>query len=533
LADSTDKGVFLRKASGLIKIASSWDVFIFNVGLINIGLGIAFLLLYGNAFYYGADSVLGSIISTLIWIPIALGFYMWALIFPRSGGSYVFPGRSYHPLLGMVVGFNEAFAFLFFTGVPAAWISEIGLSNMFFSLGLIANQPSLTRLGSTVIQFNYVFIIGIIAIVVIGALVASGTRNFFKVQKILFAISMVGIALMIYYMAATPLAQAKQILNGYLNPVFGSNDTYDFMITQAQSAGWSNPGFSTSQTIRMLVWPSLPFIGAIGSIAISGEIKKLARSQFVGIVGSVLFVGAWFILATFMAVRSLGYNFLGAAGFLTAVPSSKFPVTLWPATYGALLSQNAVVGFIITLAFAIAPYFWMGASILYADRTLLAMSLDRMLPDAVGSVNERTHTPLVAVLIAVAWSIGSLYVFIGPLASVPPTAALFYLWWMVLMLTGIPFPWIRRYIFDKSAVANWKIGPLPVFSLVCAIAAAGTGALTYLIITDPIAGGPILSQLITMLIYAAIPISIYFIMVNYRKRQGIDIFLAFREIPVE
>ncbi len=528
-----DEGIFLRKASGLVRTAGPWDVFIFDVGLINIGLGIAFLLLFGNAFYYGAHLVLSSVLSMLMWIPIALGFYMWSLIFQRSGASYVFPSRSYHPLLGMVIGFNEAFAFLFFTGVPAAWISEIGLSNLFFSLGVINHDAGMIALGSTVIQFNNVFIIGVISIVLTAALVAAGTKRFFMVQKVLFAFCMFGTALMIYYMAVMPVDQAKQILNAYLNPVFNSNDTYDYMISTAQAAGWANPGFDMWQTLRMMVWTALPFIGAVGSLSIGGEIKKVERSQLIGIVGSVPFVGLCFIVTAYVGVSALGYNFLGAAGYLTSIPSAQFPVTLWPATYGALLSQNPIAALIITLSFAIWPYFWMGASILFADRTLLAMALDRMLPDKMGEVNRRTHTPHYCVLVAAIWSILCLYVFIGPLGSVPPTAALFYFWWVILMLTGIPFPWVRKYIYDKSVIANWKIGKLPIFSLICAVAALMLGILTYLIMTDPVAGGPLQSQIITLLIYAIIPVGIYFVMVNYRKRQGINVFLAFREIPVE
>src|SRR2546423_9036518 len=44
-------GVFSRSASGLIRVAGSWDVFIFNVGLVSVGIAIAFNQYYGPSMY--------------------------------------------------------------------------------------------------------------------------------------------------------------------------------------------------------------------------------------------------------------------------------------------------------------------------------------------------------------------------------------------------------------------------------------------------------------------------------------------------
>ena len=41
---SGDKRIFLRKASGLIRTASGTDTFIYNLGVVSIGLGVGTLL---------------------------------------------------------------------------------------------------------------------------------------------------------------------------------------------------------------------------------------------------------------------------------------------------------------------------------------------------------------------------------------------------------------------------------------------------------------------------------------------------------
>ena len=48
----TDSGgeqrIFLRKASGLIRTAGGLDTFIYNLGLVSVGLGVASIMLYGR-----------------------------------------------------------------------------------------------------------------------------------------------------------------------------------------------------------------------------------------------------------------------------------------------------------------------------------------------------------------------------------------------------------------------------------------------------------------------------------------------------
>ena len=48
---SPSGGAFSRSASGLIRVAESWDVFIYNVGLVSIGIAIAFNQYYGPSLY--------------------------------------------------------------------------------------------------------------------------------------------------------------------------------------------------------------------------------------------------------------------------------------------------------------------------------------------------------------------------------------------------------------------------------------------------------------------------------------------------
>ena len=50
-----EQRIFLRKASGLIRTASGTDTFIYNLGLVSVGLGVASIMFYGPAYYPGGD----------------------------------------------------------------------------------------------------------------------------------------------------------------------------------------------------------------------------------------------------------------------------------------------------------------------------------------------------------------------------------------------------------------------------------------------------------------------------------------------
>ena len=58
-------GVFSRQASGLIRVGSSFDVFIFNIGLVSVGIAIAFNQLYGPSLYPGAQPAVSTLLAAL------------------------------------------------------------------------------------------------------------------------------------------------------------------------------------------------------------------------------------------------------------------------------------------------------------------------------------------------------------------------------------------------------------------------------------------------------------------------------------
>ena len=127
---SGESRIFLRKASGLIKTAGTFDIFIYNLGLVSVGLGVISILFYGPAFYPGGDLVIACFIAGFAMILIALGFIAWSVTLPRSGGIYVFGSRSLPPFIALTISLVEITAWLFYCAIAAYWIIILGIGPM-------------------------------------------------------------------------------------------------------------------------------------------------------------------------------------------------------------------------------------------------------------------------------------------------------------------------------------------------------------------------------------------------------------------
>jgi amino acid transporter len=187
-------GVFSRKASGLVRVGSTLDVFIFNVGLVSVGIAIAYNQYYGPSLYPGAQPWISTLFAAAGMLFAAAAFYCWSVVFPRSGGVYVFLSRTISPGVAFVMSLIETIILLYYGALAAGLIVQVGLSSFFGAVGMVARNATLISWGSTVAEPAGVFWIGSLIIVVAGVLLVTGTRRYFTVQRVLFAVAVVGLA---------------------------------------------------------------------------------------------------------------------------------------------------------------------------------------------------------------------------------------------------------------------------------------------------------------------------------------------------
>src|SRR5436190_12066412 len=255
MATAPTERVFLRKASGLIKSASNTDVFIYDIGLVSIGLGLGFLLFFGPAFYLAGNLYVATLIAGAAMLLVGFGMLTWTIVIPRSGGIYNFGTRSMWPPLAFTLSFVEVSAWLFYGSFGAVYLAQLGFAPMVTAIGVLTDSSGVESFGADLAGKWGTFLIGSGALIVGAIILASGMRRFFLVQKIMFAIAVAGtlifLGVLLFTSKSDFIRNFNEAMSGRLT---GGNDPYHGVINAAQHAGWANLGFDWKQTIYLANW---------------------------------------------------------------------------------------------------------------------------------------------------------------------------------------------------------------------------------------------------------------------------------------
>jgi amino acid transporter len=532
-------GVFSRTSSGLIRVAGGTDVFIYNVGLVSVGIAIALNQYYGPSLYQGVGVWLATLLATAGMIVVAITFYFWSVVFPRSGGVYVFLSRSTNPAIAFVLSLVETVILLYYGALAASLIVKVGLSSFFATVGSIGNNATLTGWAADVAKPEGVFWIGAAILLAAGIVLASGTRRYFTLQKVLFVIALLGTAILIVVM----LFGSRGHFKANLTKTTGL--TYNGVIDSAKQKGFVIKHFSVAESVKFIVWPLLPLLGAIQSVALGGEIKRVRKSQWIGMLGAVIATGLLIALFDILAAKTFGYNFQGAIGFNSISGNLKgsTETALGAAPYftvlAGILTRNVVLAVIIMATFVAWIWFWIPAELAYTTRTMIAWSFDRLAPDKLGYVSESVHTPVVAIGLSTAGSLVFMWLIAYQNYSLLTLIEALLVVWGAVLVAAVVFPRVRRNFFDTSPAKDARIGKTPVMSITGAISAIFFAYMIYLLWNDHNAAGPLfttghVSREFWIILGTVIFGILWFVGTKlYRRRRGIDIDLAFQQIPIE
>lgn len=525
---TTGEQVFVRRASGLIRTAGTWDVFIYNLGLISVGIAVILNQFFGPAFYPGANVALSTLIGTAGMLVVGFAYYMWSVTFPRSGGNYVYQSRAIGPGVAFTTSFMETFVLIFYSSLAASLMISVGLSASFGVIGFIAESEAFADAAVWLGTPFGLMLTGSLVLLFAGLLPLFGMRRFFAFQRGAFAVAIVGtvvaLAALLFGSRADFVANFESL----------TGLEYAGVISAAIENGWSEVGYSAGTTVNFMVWPLLALFGGILSVGIGGEIKKAERAQSIGILGSLAGAGAIIIAFALLSNKVFGYEFQGAIAFNTgAAPEQTTQSTPYFTLLAGILTNNVLLVVLIAAAFAAWSYFWIPAELIYTQRTMVAWSFDRLAPEKLGYVSERFHTPVVAILLSIAVAIFFMWVIAYTSYGTLVLIQGLVLAWGVTMAGGVFFPWRRKELFERSPIASWKLAGVPVFSIVSLLALAFFAWVFYLLWNDELAAGHSTRSVVSLVGMLAGGIVIYAVARWYRRRQGLRVELAFREIPIE
>lgn len=539
---SGEQRIFLRKASGLIRTAGTFDTFVYNTGLVSVGLGLVTMLYYGPAFYPGGDMILGSILAGIMMAAIAFGMICWSVTLPRSGGVYVFSTRILPPWLALMLSFGDIVPPLFYGAIAAYWIIILGVSPALAMVGFLSGSQGVQDMASAISTGWPLFLIGSGILGLSGLLLASGMKRFLAVHKTVFILVLLGSLVQLLVLLFGSHEQFVTNFNAVMGPTIGEADPYNAIIASAMANGWTTEAADWTTTLGVSNWAFLPLIGAAYSIAIAGEIKSVERAQTFGMLGAVVIATVLWVLTIWLAYRVFGYDFLGAVVYNVFVDqaTATAPVVAIPTEpsinlLSGLITQSWLITLVCSIGVILWIWMWIPGIHSYAVRAMVAWAFDRVAPDVLGTVSQKRHTPTVSIFVCAAIMIifMALLVFTESFSKIVILIEAQVIAWSVVLLAGVFFPYKRPHIYEKSPIARKKMFGLPLMSVACGLGFLASQFYFWSLWVDGVAAGHSPDQLPYVIGIFVLGLVFYLIMRAYRASKGIDINLAFREIPIE
>jgi amino acid transporter len=145
------RSVFVRNATGLVRAFRWYDALILSLAVTGpTYFGIASQIGYVSPNVPGADFTTSAAVGLLFMIPLGIVYYLFAVSMPRSGGDYVWIGRSIHPILGFVGGWAMFISFIFLlAGVGGPTWAGVVVPVFYVTMGYVWHSPGLVHYATT------------------------------------------------------------------------------------------------------------------------------------------------------------------------------------------------------------------------------------------------------------------------------------------------------------------------------------------------------------------------------------------------
>jgi amino acid transporter len=320
----------------------------------------------------------------------------------------------------------------------------------------------------------------------------------------------------------------------------GTPGAYANVIKQATSNGYV-PGSTFNASLLALPFGIQSLTGWQFSSYLGGEVKTPTRKLPMSIILALIINGIFYILLFNAMYSGLGYDFANASVYLQTFYPKLYPSSnpaLLPYLMVAMPVNPALIVFAV-FSFFVAAVWLVVTYFPFSTRNILAWSFDGVTPSIFADVSDKFGTPTKAVALSLVFSIlGVLVAYYTGWASVTSNLIVGYNFMLtVVMLCAITFPFTakgRALLAAAPPFAKQKIGPVPILVLFGAIGAVGTGFTFYSGLTNPLVGGAITpSSGGFVLSLFILPVIIYYVSKAYRKSKGLDLSLAFKQLPPE
>jgi amino acid transporter len=530
--------LFLRNATGLVRGWNVRDSLIYAVMATNfVTLGIYYFTFAGPAFPTG--QLITAVIISGIWVSFLVVTYTGLIVtIPRAGGDYVWQTR----ILGSGIGFVMAVTGWWF--ILWLWAPIYGniLAVQFF-------EPLWATLGWTWPHGGYawfgthngIFVVSLITIALAGFLVSIGMGGYAKVQRWCFIAGMLGFLVIVFLLLFNSHASFVSSFNYEAHKIFGVNHAYAVTNAAAHKIGYvpNSLGFGPLWPTLLLIpylmffmlWPNW---GATlyGEIRGASDFSRVFRGMFFGLWITV----ACTVVFLLLMAKTFGWDFYQNLNALDNNLTPQFGIWPYPFLFASWLVHNSAFQIVIILVMSLWFFGWVGTLFLSSTRVIFAAAFDRVLPDRAAEVSEKRKVPFYSLILMLLPAVGlsALYAYSTTFVTYTLDAvvviAVTYLFSAIAVLI---LPWRKPELWRASPASKVKVLGVPIVPVSSVITIGLLGFCIYEWLSRKVYAANSGGSLLYMAGMYVLAIVIFVAARIIRGRQGIDLGLINKEIPVE
>ena len=524
------KGIFVRESSGLVRQMDSKHSFSKVFVFIN-PLSVYYTLLYAPALPAASWSI-GIILPVILAIPVFLVYLFLSEYIPRSSGEYIYISR----ILGPIPASIQGYATVIFNVLIAAEATQLevtaGISPALQMIGLSLHNTFLFNLG-TELSTTYFFPFTTLLIIIFWAISILSPKYFSRYIFIVAVMDTLGSILIAYLLLSAGISRYETAFNQFSSMFSGP--TYQSIYSKGLS--YYSTSISPLETlifsILMLMWV---YVWFFGPSYFAGEYKNATRSLKLGMISGFLIASLLTILLVFGVGYTIGIPFfnyvaLNGWGNIPVSPSEGF------LAWAGIISLSNPILTIVTMILSASVFLAIPLNFALPSRVILAMAFDRLLPEKLAYVSPRLKNPIIASAILLPISILFNYatIYLNLSVSLIGLVILIFIYQFLLATisaTVAGFRGIRGVsigqgeklkLLISGALASIILGISIVLTLWYGYVNSLFGSMVF--------AGNELGTLILIAIDPVLGILTYIMSKWYRSKQGIDLRLAFTEIP--
>src|SRR5215467_11360364 len=533
--------LFLRKATGLVRGWSVRDSFIYACLATNfVTLGI-YEFTFTTPAFPGGQLITALVISG-IWVSFLVIAYSGLIVtIPRAGGDYVWQTR----ILGSGIGFVLAVTgWWFILWLWAPIYGNILSVELFQPLWATLGSPS----GATwFASHTGIFVVSLITIVLAGVFVSLGMAGYARVQKYCFYAGLVGFLVVVGLLLFHSHGSFVSSFDSQAHKIFGVNGAYAATNAGAAKSGYAAPAFGFGPLgASMLLIPMMMFYllwpnwgsTLYGEIRGAGDFKRV----FTGMFGGLWITVALSVIFLLVVTKTFGNDFYNNSNALywSAYYGGKIPaaIPIWPypVMFAGWLVHNTAFQAILIILMSLWFFGWVGTLFLSSSRVIFAAAFDRVLPDRAAEVSEKRRVPLYSLILMLlpAAILSAFYAYSTTFASYTLDATLVIaVTYLFSAIAVVILPFRKPDLWKASPASRFKVFGVPVVPVAGVVTIGLLGYNLYEWLHNSAYGVNNKDSLYYMAGMYVLAIVIYVVARLVRKRQGIDLGMINKEIPVE